>query len=516
MKTTITRNFIKAVAVCSLIAIPVLAQAQSFSIWMALRVGQQMHTSYDVREYIKTTKISEETHRALFRMAQGDWQRYQELKSQLVDDYFEEAIKEKAYNLMVEHLATRNLRRGESRQAFAVTTEDYNRAIQEREREVLGEWLDQRLGIVVARREYGKQLRTTGYPHQEHETDEEIFWRWYEVQRKLIKEAFRKREVARYEQVRAQLLNTYQPYRPLAISDLYRELEGVINQELQGRRLTAREVAEIQNENPLISMLITNMQLLSLSGSPLARINSIEGRGESKFRESMDLVRTQLNPALGSERIERIMHYEQMAQSLAQRHNDPQVLETLSRQRTESFVSGGSHNDFMMARLYDLAKRQLEQQPERAAIRARVQQRLESGLEWLKAQHQTGNIYLQENVSALLFEDALARILRQEMRVDDVTDSYERAFLDMAIWVVKFEAKRVSLQDQAIVNVDIAPFSGREVYQRLDQHFLMLQYRNGLERFHREDLRRNSYILEITPEIGRSLRSESAIDFILN
>jgi hypothetical protein len=516
MKTTINRSLVTITFVLLILGqMMAQAQAQTFRIWSALRVGTTMKTSYDIQEYIRTTKISENTHRSLFRLAEGDWNRYQELVGQVVDESFEAALNEVAYGLLLEHMATRNLRRGETRQAFTVTTEEYNKTIQERENEVLREWLDQRLGIVVARREFGKKLKETGYPHRDTETHEDIYWRWYKTQQELVKHALHRREVNRFEQIRAMTLSTDRRYRPLAISDLYRELENHVQTELQGLRLTPREVAEIQRSKPEIGLVINSINLLSLSGAPMSRIAQTPEVGAQKLRESLALIRNDFNQAIGSERVDRILHYEEMAAMLAQRHNDVERLRQLSRQREEAFVRSANHNDFMMSKLYDLAIIQLQQNPDRNQVRTNVQNRMTRGLEWLRRENQTGQIYLQESVQNLLFEDSVARVLRQNLNVEQITDAYERAVTDMAIWVVRFEAKRVSFQDEAIVHVDVAQLREREVYQRIDNHLQREMFLNGLERFHREELPRHSYMLQITPFDGPTIRGQDALRAIL-
>lgn len=490
-------------------------QAQEFRIWSALRVGSKMLSNYDVKETISHTVLNEDAHKALFRLAEGDWARYQELKNSVVEENFEPGLKRMAYALLLEEMATNPIRRSDrSREAFTVTTQDFQQALQERENQVLKEWLDQRLGIVVARQEYGKKLREEGYPHRADESAEEIFWRWYEEQRIRIKEEFRMREVARFEQVRAgQQVRSDQVSRALKIGDLHRELTQKIERELHNKELTTQEVQALLRQDSRLELVTRRITHLSLPNTPLKRIAELN---QARFQDAVELIRTQLAPELGNQRVERILYYEDQAQTLVQRYESAEELAQLSNDRLEKFVLGGSYNDFMMARLYDLAQKTKTHNPDREAIRERVNQKLRQALAWVRTQNQTGELYLTNDFQSLLFEDALARALRQHLQVDQIEDSYEKAVLDMAIWVAKFEAKKVALRDRGLVHVDFDRQQSSTTYKRLERHILQEEFREGLARFHRHEVERETYRLEINPDGRTRLSDREAWSYIRN
>jgi hypothetical protein len=507
VKMTITQIFLGL----ALILNSVPTMASSFRIWTAIRSGQQIVTSYDLQRHIELTHLSDEARRALFRLSEGDYNRYQQTIAQIAEGEFENALKSVAYAKLIETIATRPLFNAHRREAFTVTNETYHDAVNARESEVLRQWLDQRLGIVVARREYARQLRENHFPHMEHETDDQVYFRWLDEEKYKIKDQLHQREVARYEQARVSRIMPSRLNRPLEIHDLYRDITQTINQELQGKELSAQEVATIRSNHPELAVIIQDIRLLGLQGSSLYRIHQLD---QSRFYEALRLLQSEFHPALSETRIERLDHYEKMAGELASRHQDAQKLAALSNVRLLKFTAGGSHNDFMMARLYHLAQLQLENNPDRERIIQRANSLVREGMVWLKQQNQNGTYFLGENFRGLLYEDAVARALRSHLQIDSINDTYEKAYLEMAIWVIKFEAKRVSLQDRATVHVSVLPYQSSQTYRRLEAYINQRDFQNGYQQFLRNEVAREAFRLEVNPTGSHNLRGDQAFEYI--
>jgi hypothetical protein len=487
------------------------SQASGFRFWSALRNGQKVVTNYDVLKHIELTLINDEVRKALFRISESDYNRYQQALSQVAQPEFENALKSMSYSSLIESIAMSNIQRGQRREAFTVTTEDYHNAVSEHESTVLKEWLDQRLGIVVARREYARQLKEEFFPHEAHETDDQIYFRWLDEEKYKIKQSLHQREVSRYEQARISRFLPSRLNRPLEIHDLYQDISRLIEQELQGKELNAQEVARIRNNHPELAVITQDIRALGLQGTSLYRINQFHS---DKYRESLRLLQNEFNPNLSEARIERLVHYEQMAFELANRHQDAQKLADLSSERLQAFTSGGSHNDFMMARLYNMARLQLELNPDRDSANALVTEKIRRAMNWLVQQNQTGGIFLTENFQSLLYEDAVVKGLREFLDVQAMADGYEKAYLEMAIWVLKFEAKKVAINDRAIIHVTTLPYQSSQTYRRLEGFLNQRDSQNGYEQFLNLVVAPQSYRIQINPTGDQVLSAEEAFEFI--
>lgn len=491
-------------------AIP--GQAHAFRIWSALRVGNEYVTSYDVQRHIELTRISDETRRALFRVSNSDYDQYEQAISQLTQPQFEITLKRIAYSKLIESIATSSLRKGQRREAFTVTSSEYYRKVSDHETKILKDWLDRGLGIVVARREYAQVLKDSYFPHRKDENADQVYFRWLDEEKYKIKEELHQREVTKYEQARVARTLPSRINRPLDIHSLYQRISSIINQELQGKQLSLQEVTRIRRTYPELGAIIQDIRSLGLQGSSLYRINVLN---PEKFNDSLKLLQNQFNPNLNHTRIERLNHYESMAAELATKYQDAEKLAELSGERLQKFINGGTHNDFMMARIYDLAKLQLETQPERQKIKESLNQKVHNGMEWLKQQNQDGGLFVEEDYQALLYEDAVARGLRKYLQVDQVNNAYEKAWLEMAIWVLKFEAKRVSLLDQAIIHVSTLPYESSQTFKRLDTYLNHKEFQDGYQRFLNHEVAPQAYRLEINP-LGRvTLRDRAAYEYIM-
>ena len=490
------------------------ASAQVFRSWIALRVGSEIFTPMDIERHIEYTKLNLTTRQNLFKLAEQDYDLYLSMLKEISAPSYEATIKELAYTRMIEDFATKGLGRSQKRQAFTTTTEEFNRAISELESKAMKEWLDQRLGIVVARKEFGKKLRAENYPHDYNESDEEIYWRWFKEQQYRTTEQFRNREVAKFEGIMATRSNPSLHVRISDRHDLYDAQVNTIRNSLDKKELTVSEIQSIKKKNPHLNIVLKNLHLVSLSSLSLYRAHQLGAIASDKVLDMHRKINQEFAHKLSPAHTERLLQYEQSAQTLAARYDQANELEELSKDRLSKFVSKGDYTDFMMARLYDLAKIIKSEQPNHEQLRVEMKDKLNNALTWLKNQQKDPKFYQTSEVQSLLFEDAVARKLRNHLKVDDMQAGYEKSFLDMAIWTLKFEAKKIALNDKARVFTEIHPITHGTTYNGLDKILKHKEYMDGLNRFKQQELSRRQYLLEINPNGNQKLSSAEAWHWI--
>jgi hypothetical protein len=260
--------------------------------------------------------------------------------------------------------------------------------------------------------------------------------------------------------------------------------------------------------------VLKNFHLVSLSSLSLYRANQLGTVASSKVREMNAKINQDFSQKLNSAHVEKLMQYEHSAQTLADRYDSANELEDLSKDRLSLFVSKGDYTDFMMARLYNLAKLMKTEQPNHKKMREELGVKLTNALSWLKNQQKDPNFYQTSEVQSLLFEDAVARKLRNHLNVDSIEDNYEKAFLDMAIWTLKFEAKKIALNDKPRIFTEIHPITNGTTYNGLTKILKHKEYMEGLNRFKQQELSRRQYLLEINHDGKQRLNGAEAWSWI--
>lgn len=173
------------------------------SFWMAFNSGDKMLTNMDVEDYICVTNLSDEMMIALFRQAKGDYNRYQTLRRAWAQARFKDGLRQFAYIYAMQKMATNKFWNKKGRKAFTITDGDYFDRVQEFESAALKKWLDERQGIVKARKAFGALLKEQGFPHKKDTSDTDLYFEWFDLQKERIKESMRIEELRKYEYIAA-------------------------------------------------------------------------------------------------------------------------------------------------------------------------------------------------------------------------------------------------------------------------------------------------------------------------
>jgi hypothetical protein len=477
----------------------------------ALSVGAKRTSNLDVHAYIEATRIKTDVKIKLFKLAGRDWDKYQKIVDAQLKSSFDDALKELAYAQLLEHDATKIIGGEKERQSFLTTEKEYFEELQKRETEAVKEYLDQRLGIVEGRKLFGKELIEDGYPHRVDESAEDVYWRWYEDQKQIVKEEFRKREVLRHEYVEATRYNKKLRIRPTALFDLKKELDSIIDNKLHGRRLTLQQIREILSSHTALNDRIAEINLISMEELALSNIKKLD---DQEFERYLAKIRRTLPELRKRSFLDRLRRYEQVSATLAKKYSNTEKLQELSEGSLDKFVEGGTYNNFMMARLYSMASKRLEKEVNADKNLQTLIQSIEDALPELLKRLSSADTYEKEQNKSLLFENVVANELRDIIGTTN-QEGHLKELTDMAIWVVKFEAKKIAIEETPKVIVEKTSFDTFQAQEKLNQYLKKQAYTKGLSDYHQNRLVMMSYLLELKTSEGRRLSNDWAYNFIL-
>ncbi len=150
--------------------------------WTAIRVNDQPIASGQVENYTEATLLSRQEKIALFKLANRDFDRYQEQVRLWLSRNFERGLREMSFTAGVESTANREHSRMFRHLAEIVATK-----LADREAEVLAPIMDkEKIGVRHARLRFAENLVLEGYPHRNNEPAEALYWDWFKSEERRI------------------------------------------------------------------------------------------------------------------------------------------------------------------------------------------------------------------------------------------------------------------------------------------------------------------------------------------
>lgn len=503
-------------------------QRVMFSIWTAYTNGNVHKTNYDIEEYICVTTLSDEMMIQLFKKAGQDWNQYEILRRQYAQSRFQDGLRQFAYVQALQDYAVSPLNTREGgRKTFRITERKYFDRVQEMESQTLHKWLGGRaegsLGIVKARKLFGAELKKIGYPHKEGISDDDLYWEWYELQKKRIKENFRLQEVPKTEYIGAMGFRKELHVRPTDMWDFGKEVSEKIEDNLDNKRITSAEMTKLVEGDERLPVLIKDIKLLSPDSTSLSELKK---EAPAVFADFSKDLRENVLTALNGSLTENIMRYDSIVGKLVEKYGTAEKLRELSKEMNEQFVLGkGDFNHFMMARLYEMAAIQVEQG---ASFKSNSEEAQVAKLEYTQAiQAEASRIITNvindpELASSMRLEDFFIHTINKEPstelanKVAPLTeDEYLKEFKSMANWVIKFQIKKASLNTvpQSVVELwNIREWEGQE---RINKYLKAKKFDQLLTQFRRDKLARHGNYATIRPSMDRRLEYGDAWPFVL-
>ncbi len=496
-------------------------------IWTAFSLGgRSMTSSYDARKYIETLHLSDQDMVDMFKEAQNDYDKYIEIKAKWVANRTKEGIKQMAYVKMIQEYATRSPFKDEWK-AFKITQNDYFKRVQEMETKTLKTLLDEGKGIVYARERFGAQLKELGYPHQSAQTDEELYWEWYELQKSRIIEKLRLDEVKKFEYLMALGYQKEFYVRPVEIFDFSKEVNSIIEEKINQKRISTAEVAQLVQEDPRIQVLAKEINFYGPETAKISELKEVAPQVYSDFMQRIDNnVITYINEDFTTD----MLKYENIALQMATKYQTTQKLEELSKDMALKFMQSNDYSYLMMSKIYELSIAGMENGIySDSDKKSSIQNKRNNYLEAL-SQHSIAFLSNEEKMIStddygIRFIDNFYNYINQSFHNGEIKgiDSQiikESAYLDkirnLSHWVLKFQVKKAS--------ISITPLAQMEVYDtyqwvgqdRIEKFLKNKQYEDNLEDFKLNTFKPYwSRMLNINPTGRHYLSGDEAVNFVL-
>ncbi len=470
--------FIITILAWSFISFKASAQADRQLVgFIALRSGSQMKTNGDVIDFIISSKMTDATKKRLFAEANSDFNQYEVLKRQWAQEKFDLGLKQMAYFEILKKHYLRSHRDGQARQFFNATENEWYKRIDAEESRVLKHLLDQRLGIVKSRQEFGSWLQAEGYPHMTNESTSDTYFRWFDALKARFKVEMQMEEVKEYEIAMAVAQNRGRiDPSPTDIWNLNEKSQQLITDHLEGKNLSQDEMDELTKANPDLLVMVKDIKKLSLQYSKLAELEASE-LAQDKITSARNTLLSNLN-AKGKDGI---LKYLDIAQQLKDKYSDSEELLTLSQTALDRFMEVGDFNEYMIGRLYKLAAQLENIESLKEKISLSIDEAIESA-----AGFEKGNVTFEQAV----YEAALEKLPKE--------DELTREASTLIAWVIKFEAKKIALADQPVMQIDRYDYRSTEAYNRLSNHIRLTRVQNGLKQFRQKEVKNMAWVLELS------------------
>ncbi len=527
--------------ILSLTSLATFAQEPILFAWVAARVGDKMYTNMDVEDFITRSQLSDMEKTVLFKRAGKDYNKYLALKKQRINEndkaIYNKGLKKMVYQEMVKQHAIKEMRSNSTRsrrssgplglgnlfgggnnsepvdnnrRAFNITEDQFFKMVQEKEDKVLKVWLDQRLGIVKARQEFGAQLKKGDYPHKVTDSNEDVYWRWYKSMKNALKQDMLSKEVQKWEAIQATKRNPTMHIRPVDVYDFHKETGAYIVENINDKDMAYKKWTELVSEKPEISVLMENTKILSLGG---ASPYSIMQEDKDKFLELKEEIKTSFLPQLGSELVSKVLGYENKAQVLANKYATVDELVKLYEEhdrRTDD-------KSLMLAKLYKMAASIKEGKADRAKTQDLLKNVFASAIHTLKSSLLDDSIYQKEENQKLLFhmivEFELKKLTQDSLDKDDI---YSKRAFNMATWFTKFLANKSAFTTDVRIKTSVCAYNTFECQKKITDWLKMQEFQNGVEYFRTKELRNEHRgFVSLNPDGRTELYGEQALDFVL-
>ncbi len=496
-------------------------------IWTAINLGGKgMTSSYDVKRFIETLHLTDQMMVQMFKAADGDYDKYYEIKEKWLAPRMKAGVQQMAYILMLQKYATRSLFKNDWK-AFKTTERTYYDQVHDMEDKNLRTLLDEGKGIVYARKKFGEELITAGYPHKSGQTGEELYWEWYELQKKRIKENLRLKEVQKFEYLSALGYAKEFYIRPVEIFDFSKAVIATIEDKIQNKRISQAQASQMVIEDPRISVILKGVNFL---GPETTKLSTLREEAPEVYHDFIANIESNVLSFIDDEFATKMKRYEAIAKQMALKYESVEELNKLSSQMKKDFLNSKDYNRLMMAKIYDLAataidldvysaqsnqKRAMEQLGEQyiAALSKHALAFFSNDNNFLSDSERTR---LEDDFSARMNEDFHANHIAGVDTTEIKNSPYLNEIRNLAHWVLKFQVKKASLNTtpKAVVELyNVKTFEGQD---RIEKFLKNKQYHDKLEDFKLHKFKPYwNGLITINPTGIDYLQDSQAVDFVL-
>jgi hypothetical protein len=463
--------------------------------WTVASFSRTYISNFDVDQFVENTQISDAMKASLFKKAEGDYSKYLNLKSELTKKYFKKGASQLVYAKLME--STHKSKHGTKRVAFKTTEKSFYNKIEETENNVLKDLLDSRIGIVKSRAKYGEFLISQNYPHKKSESSSDVYWRWYENQKKRIKTEFLLKEVKNYEAYVSLKNQRYYFENPVAIHDFYYDTKKEIEEGLSNKKLNNKELFQLMSKKKKWSLIIDKV-----NNSQIDHAKTKDIKDDSSL---MEIATNSLNSTLNSEN--KIKSYPLKALTLKKKYSDSLVLETKARDYLNKYIEDKSNNNnYVLSLLFRLAS-QIELNADLDSISSSLTDSALKATAQLLSELESSN-------STLTLEKELDQRLMTTLRYEQLNE-LEKTVADLIIFTTKFQLKKSSFEHKAPVRVKLKKYGSFEVHDSVRKFLKYEWMQSEYSKFVDQELRWQFDYINIRLDRDTTLRDQEAMNFVL-
>lgn len=476
-----------------------LAGEKRLAAWIVANPGNSPVTNFDVSEFAELTQISDAMKIALFKQAQGNFSKYQELKEKVTGKYFKTSASQLIYAKMMK--SDHKRKHGSKRVAFTATEREFFDAIQDNEDKILKDLLDTRIGIVKSREKYGDFLIKSGYPHKLSESSSDVYWRYYEDQKKRTKVEFLLREVKKYEAYIARKDERYYFPNITEVQDFYRDTKKDIEQNLNGKKFSHKQLLTKLKGEKEWNLIIDKVSNNQLDTTPVKDLNK-----EAVLVESAN---SNLSKITGSD-WKRITGYHKKTSAFIAKYKTAKALEEKAKSYLETYITNKSnHTSYMLSLISKLSAKvvasgQAKELDEKAL---KLSSHLLSTLKDFSAD-------LSENKSRRTLEKEMESALYASIDMDSL-DEVEKALSELMIYSIKFQMKKLTVENRIPVRVTYKDYGTFDMHDKI-KNYKKYQWMQGqYNKYINKEMRWQFDYVTIRLSEKETLRAERAAEFIL-
>jgi hypothetical protein len=280
-------------------------------------------------------------------------------------------------------------------------------------------------------------------------------------------------------------------------------------------------MAQKIQEDPRLNVLIKNVEFLSPDNVTLGKLKT---EAPQVFAEYKALVENNAMANFEGKLHQDILRYEGIAATLANKYGDAEKLRELADNMKKEFLLGsGDYNNFMMAKLYDMAAVMVDQgesfkgnsvehnQVKEQYLADLMKEAQSIAHEALENPSSIGNMRLEDHFIKEINENPVNTGAKEILS----SDEYLKAFKAMAHWVVKFQFKKASLEITPMVKIDQYDGSSYERHKRVENYLVQEQFKRELDNFRQDKARRRAPYMRIQTAPGAAGEVVDSWNFVL-
>ncbi|OUR94057.1 hypothetical protein A9Q84_18260 [Halobacteriovorax marinus] len=467
--------------------------------WIVATPGNRAITNFDVTEFVELTQISDAMKIALFKQAEGDFNKYEELKAKVANKYFKKSASQLIYAKMMKR--DHKTKHGSKRVAFNTTEREYYDKVQGNEDKLLKDLLDQRMGIVKARAQYGDFLINSGYPHKKSESSSDVYWRYYEEQKARIKTEFLLHEVKKYESYISRKDERYYYMGPAKTQDFYYDTKKEVQSKIEGKKLTHKQLLGQIAANKKWNIVIENVSNAQLDTTPVKDLN----------REAV--LATNASAALETliaNDWKRVTSYHTKASAFISKYKTQVKLEEKAKSYLDTYIKDKSnHTSYMLSLISKLAAKIVKNgnAAQLNSKASKLSSHLHTTIKDLSAK-------LSESKSKLTIEKEIEKVLYKSIDHSSLGE-VEKALSELMIFSIKFQMKKTIAQKRIPVRVTYNKFATFKTQDAIKKFAKYEWMQEQYSKYINNELRWRFDYVTIRLAGNETLRGQAAQDFIL-